>query len=105
MGKVWFGFVTGVGLASSFHGISSYSQPPYMTAAFPAVLSAPTLEALNVTHHSIELVWRAPSHHLGGQLEESPSESNRLLYTVQEEEVGRGRGFTNIYRYTPCTAC
>ena len=76
-----------------------------VTAVFPAVLSAPTLEALNITHHNVELVWRASSHRQGGQLEESPSGSNRLLYTVQEEEVGRGRGFTNIYRYTICTVC
>lgn len=55
-----------------------------------AVLSPPSLEAVNITHHSVELAWHALSQH---------SPSSRPHYTVQEEEVGRGRGFTNIYRY------
>lgn len=51
------------------------------------VTLAAALQAVNVTHHSIELTWR------------SPSGASRVLYTVQEEEVGKGKGFSNIYRY------
>ena len=50
---------------------------------------APTLEAVSVTHHSVELAWRVPSHH---------GQAQRPHYTVQEEEAGKGRGFSNIYR-------
>lgn len=58
----------------------------------PAVLSPPSLEAVNTTHHSVELAWHALSQH---------SPSSRPHYTVQEEEVGRSKGYTNIYRYSP----
>lgn len=53
---------------------------------FSPALSPPSLEAVNITHHSVELAWHALSQH------------SRLHYTVQEEEVGRGKGFINIYR-------
>ena len=53
--------------------------------------AVPSLEAVGVTHHTAELVWRAPLH-------SQASETHRPLYTVQEEEAGKGRGFSNIYR-------
>lgn len=53
----------------------------------------PSLEVLNITHHSVELAWRTVSHD-----QSHDPEAGRLLYTVQEEEVGKGRGFSTIYR-------
>ena len=50
-----------------------------------------SLEAARVTHHSVELTWRAPLH-------SREAGAHRPVYTVQEEEAGKGRGFANIYR-------
>ena len=61
---------------------------PFLWSRMHTVCS---LEAASVTHHSVELTWRAPLHgHEAG--------SHRPLYTVQEMEAGKGRGFANIYR-------
>ena len=71
------GVAVSVSMATAKHTPLLYSTAP------------PFLEAVAVTHHSVELAWRDPSH----------TTAVRPLYTVQEEEAGRSRGFTNIYRY------
>ena len=43
---------------------------------------------VNVTHHSVELKWDAPSHDL---------ETGKLRYCLQEEGE-KSKGFTNVYK-------
>ena len=57
----------------------------------------PSLEEVGTTHHSVELAWGTPAH--------SHTATHRPLYTVQEEEVGKGRGYTNIYRLVSMAFC
>lgn len=62
-------------------------SPPPACPAVPGLLEAPVVG--KVTHHTVELSWR-PSDH--------PPSAGRLHYCVQEEEKGRVRGFTDVYK-------
>lgn len=59
---------------------------------FVAVLAVPDRPGppvvLNVTHHSVELKWDAPSHDL---------DTGKLRYCLQEEGE-TSKGFTNVYK-------
>ena len=72
---------------------SLYSMSARATAAARfAVLAVPDRPGppvvVNVTHHSVELKWDAPSHDL---------ETGKLRYCLQEEGE-KSKGFTNVYK-------